>query len=97
MNVPDERQLIRRAIIDLTRNQRVSDRLQPEAVTRSLGLFGGSGLLDLVREEAVKLAQAGRIALYRKSSVADPDHLTGEYTIGNPYSGHTDDRDYNVS
>ena len=101
MYTPDQRQQIRNAIIDMTRHQRVNDRLRPEEVIRAVGASlqycGGPELPEAIREEAATLAQQGRIALYRKSSVADPGNITGAYTIGNPWSGNTDDRDYNIS
>lgn len=41
-------------------------------------------LLMPIRRAAVSLAQAGRLVIYRKGKIADPDDFRGVYRLGLP-------------
>jgi hypothetical protein len=41
-------------------------------------------LLMPIRRAAVRLAHAGRIVIYRKGKIADPDDFRGVYRLGLP-------------
>jgi hypothetical protein len=42
------------------------------------------GLLVPIRRTAVALAKAGRLVIYRKGKLADPDDFRGVYRLGLP-------------
>ncbi len=42
------------------------------------------GLLAPIRRAAVTLAQAGRLVVYRKGKIADPNNFRGVYRLGLP-------------
>jgi hypothetical protein len=42
------------------------------------------GYLDRVRETAVVMAKEGKIAIYRRGELADPDTFKGPYKLGLP-------------
>lgn len=61
--------------------------ISPEDVARALGgdhPEGWSPLMIPVRKAAVKLAQAGRLVIYRKGKPVAPDDFKGVYRLGLP-------------
>lgn len=61
--------------------------ISPEDVARALGgdhPDGWSPLMIPVRKVAVKLAQEGKVAIYRKGKPVAPDDFKGVYRLGLP-------------
>jgi len=63
-----------------------ADAAQAFADLRNEGPLGWRGHLQNVRTAAVKLAQAGRLVIYRKGKPADPLDFRGVYRLGAPRS-----------
>ncbi|WP_018964003.1 DUF3253 domain-containing protein [Ancylobacter sp. FA202] len=60
----------------------------PEDVARSVATGPDwQSLLPSVRRGALRLAQAGRLVLYRKGKPVDPSDLRGVYRVGLPSEG----------
>lgn len=60
----------------------------PEDVARSVAAGPDwQSLLPSVRRGALRLAQAGRLVLYRKGKPVDPSELRGVYRLGLPPEG----------
>jgi hypothetical protein len=56
------------------------------AVARGEGELGWRGHLQGVRAAAVRLADAGRLVIYRKGKPVDPHDFRGVYRLGAPNS-----------
>ncbi|MCK0210008.1 DUF3253 domain-containing protein [Starkeya koreensis] len=57
----------------------------PEEVARSLATGPDwQSLLPLVRRAAIRLAESGRLVIYRKGKPVDPADLRGVYRLGLP-------------
>ena len=52
------------------------------ALARGEGPLGWRSHLPRVRQAAVRLAEAGRIVIYRKGKPADPEDFRGVYRLG---------------
>ena len=59
-----------------------SDAAQAYAAARGEGPLGWRSHLPRVRQAAVRLAEAGRIVIYRKGKPADPHDFRGVYRLG---------------
>ena len=63
-----------------------TDAAQAFAAARGEGELGWRGHLQNVRRTAVRLAEAGRIVIYRKGKPVDPADFRGVYRLGTPRS-----------
>jgi hypothetical protein len=63
-----------------------TDAAQAYATTRGEDSLGWRSHLSQVRGAAVRLADAGRIVIYRKGKPADPHDFRGVYRLGLPRS-----------
>ena len=63
-----------------------TDAAQAFAAARGEGELGWRGHLQNVRRTAVRLAEAGRIVIYRKGKPVDPRDFRGVYRLGAPRS-----------
>jgi len=61
-----------------------SDAAQAFADRRGEGPLGWRSHLHHVREAAIRLAEVGRIVIYRKGKPADPHDFKGVYRLGPP-------------
>jgi uncharacterized protein DUF3253 len=59
---------------------------QAYAAARGEGELGWRAHLAQVRSAAIRLAEAGRIVIYRKGKPADPHDFRGVYRLGLPRS-----------
>jgi hypothetical protein len=62
-----------------------SDAAEAFAALRGEGELGGRAHLQDVRRAAVRLADAGRIVIYRKGKPVDPHDFRGVYRLGAPH------------
>ena len=62
------------------------DAAQAYAAARGEGPLAWRAYLSQVRGAAVRLAEAGRIVIYRKGKPADPHDFRGVYRLGPPRS-----------
>jgi hypothetical protein len=60
------------------------DAAQAYAVARGEGEMAWRGHLQSVRTAAVRLAEAGRLVIYRKGKPVDPRDFRGVYRLGAP-------------
>jgi hypothetical protein len=63
-----------------------TDAAQAYAAARGEDALGWRSHLSQVRAAAVRLAEAGRIVIYRKGKPADPHDFRGVYRLGLPRS-----------
>jgi len=63
-----------------------TDAAQAFAAARGEGELGWRAHLQDVRRTAVRLAEAGRIVIYRKGKPVDPREFRGVYRLGAPRS-----------
>jgi hypothetical protein len=63
-----------------------TDAAEAYAAARGAGALGWRAHLQGVRGAAVRLADAGRIVLYRKGKPVDPHDFRGVYRLGAPSS-----------
>ncbi len=63
-----------------------TDAAQAFAAARNEGELGWRSHLQAVRGSAVRLAEAGRIVIYRKGKPVDPHDFRGVYRLGAPRS-----------
>ncbi len=61
-----------------------TDAAQAFAAARGEGELGWRGHLQGVRAAAVRLAEAGRLVIYRKGKPVDPHDFRGVYRLGAP-------------
>jgi hypothetical protein len=61
-----------------------TDAAQAYAAARGEDALGWRAHLGGVRAAAVRLAEAGRLVIYRKSKPADPHDFRGVYLLGAP-------------
>ena len=61
-----------------------TDAAQAFATARGEGELAWRDYLNAVRREAVRLADAGRVVIYRKGKPADPHDFRGVYRLGAP-------------
>jgi hypothetical protein len=63
-----------------------TDAAEAFAAARGEGDMGWRGHLQSVRAAAVRLADAGRLVIYRKGKPVDPHDFRGVYRLGAPNS-----------
>ena len=61
-----------------------TDAAKAHAAARGEGELGWRSHLGEVRRAAVRLADAGRLVIYRKGKPADPHDFRGVYRLGSP-------------
>lgn len=79
-----ERRKIRETILELVNDRGVGKTICPSEVAKKMGLTDWRKLLKQVRSEAVALAKASEISIYRKGRAVDPDDFKGVYRLGLP-------------
>ncbi|MGU3494913.1 DUF3253 domain-containing protein [Xanthobacteraceae bacterium A53D] len=73
------------SILDLARAQPESKSIDPSTVARALAKDDNwQRVLPLVRRAAVRMAQEGRLVIYRKGKPVDPADFRGVYRLGIP-------------
>lgn len=73
------------AILDVASQPGAARTVTPEDVARSVATGPDwQSLLPSVRRGALRLAQAGRLVLYRKGKPVEPEELRGVYRVGLP-------------
>lgn len=76
---------VRDAILSLIADADAGRTVSPEDVARAVSATKWNKILVEVRAEAVRLAKAGEIAIYRKGKpVPDPEDFKGVYRLGPP-------------
>lgn len=76
------------AILALAGRPDAPKTIAPEEAARALASDADwQGLLPLVRRAAVRLAQSGRLVIYRKGKPVDPSDFRGVYRLGLPPGG----------
>lgn len=76
------------AILALARRPDAPKTIAPEEAARALASNADwQNLLPLVRRAAVRLAQSGRLVIYRKGKPVDPADFRGVYRLGLPPGG----------
>lgn len=76
------------AILALAGRPDAPKTIAPEEAARALASDPGwQNLLPLVRRAAVRLAQSGRLVIYRKGKPVDPSDFRGVYRLGLPPNG----------
>ncbi|MDF2621545.1 MAG: hypothetical protein K0S00_4204 [Xanthobacteraceae bacterium] len=76
------------AILALAGRPDAPKSIAPEEAARALASDADwQSLLPLVRRAAVRLAQSGRLVIYRKGKPVDPSDFRGVYRLGLPPDG----------
>ncbi len=76
------------AILALAGRPDAPKSIAPEEAARALASDADwQSLLPLVRRAAVRLAQSGRLVIYRKGKPVDPSDFRGVYRLGLPPGG----------
>ncbi|MEM9667317.1 MAG: DUF3253 domain-containing protein [Pseudomonadota bacterium] len=75
---------VRDAILSLVEARGVGKTICPTEAAKSVSEESWRKVLKDVRAEAVRLAKAGKISIYRKGRQADPDTFKGVYRLGLP-------------
>lgn len=75
---------IRQAILHLVDERGVGKTICPSEAARAVSADGWRNLMTGVRAEAVRLAEAGEISIFRKGKPVDPQTFKGVYRLGRP-------------
>ena len=75
---------VRDAILALVNERGVGKSIDPAEAARAVSQLHWQKLIRDVRAEAVRLALAGQIAIYRKGKPVDPENFKGVYRLGLP-------------
>lgn len=75
---------VREAILTLVNERGAEKTICPTEAARVVSEDKWRRALTDVRAEAVRLAKAGEIAIYRKGKPVDPDAFKGVYRLGLP-------------
>ena len=78
--------LARTAILALVTERGVGKTICPTEAARAVSEDRWRKALNDVRAEAIRLAKAGEIVIYRKGKPVDPDTFKGVYRLGLPQS-----------
>lgn len=82
---------VEEAILTVAGRPGAARTVTPEEVARSVTTGPDwQSLLPSVRRGALRLAQSGRLVLYRKGKPVDPSELRGVYRLGLPAAGDSD-------
>lgn len=76
--------LVRDAILGLVAERGEGKTICPTEAARAVSEAHWRKLLPDVRAEAVRLAESGKIAIYRKGKPVDPTDFKGVYRLGLP-------------
>ncbi len=76
---------VRDAILDLVEARGQGKTICPTEAARRVSETAWRKVLPDVRAEAVRLATAGDIMIYRKGRVVDPHDFKGVYRLGLPF------------
>jgi hypothetical protein len=88
---PDSTSALEEAILTLCRADSSArticptDAAKAHAAQRGEGELGWRGHISEVRRAAVRLAEAGRLVIYRKGKPVDPRDFRGVYRLGLPH------------
>ena len=80
--VRDAKNPVRAAILMLVRDCAPGKTIGPEQAAKAVSAENWNRLLKDVRAEAVRMAVAGEIAIYRKGKPVDPTDFKGVYRLG---------------
>lgn len=75
---------VREAILSLVHARGAGKTICPSEAARAVSEEKWRTVLKEVRGEAVRLARAGKIVIYRKGKPVDPDDFKGVYRLGLP-------------
>ncbi|MEO0981376.1 MAG: DUF3253 domain-containing protein [Pseudomonadota bacterium] len=75
---------VRTAILELIAARGAGKTICPTEAAKAVSEAKWRALLPHVRAEAVRLAQAGALAIYRKGKPVDPERFKGVYRLGLP-------------
>ena len=75
---------VRAAILELIAARGPGKTICPSEAARAVSADMWRRLMPDVRAEAVRLARAGEIAIYRKGRPVDPESFKGVYRLGRP-------------
>lgn len=78
--------LARTAILALVTERGAGKTICPTEAARAVSEDRWRKALNDVRAEAIRLAKAGEIVIYRKGKPVDPDTFKGVYRLGLPQS-----------
>lgn len=83
---PTSKNPFREAILEqiAQRDARDGRTISPEDAARAVSAQHWHKLLKDVKAEAIRMAQAGEIAIYRKGKPVDPTDFKGVYRLGKP-------------
>lgn len=84
MSQDDSANPVREAILNLVNERGTDKTICPTEAARAVSEDKWRRALTDVRAEAVRLAKAGEIAIYRKGKPVDPDAFKGVYRLGLP-------------
>lgn len=87
MNEDGPKNPVREAILSLVEARGPGKTICPTEAAREVSEEKWRRALQDVRAEAVRLAKAGDIAIYRKGKPVDPDSFKGVYRLGLPGKG----------
>lgn len=76
------RNQIRDAILELVTARGAGKTICPSEAARKVSATRWQKLMGDVRAEAVRLAKAGEISIYRKGKPVDPETFKGVYRLG---------------
>ena len=75
---------VREAILDLVAERGIGKTICPTEAAQRVSADNWRRVLKDVRAEAIRLAKAGEISIYRKGVATDPDTFKGVYRLGLP-------------
>ncbi|MEM7766664.1 MAG: DUF3253 domain-containing protein [Pseudomonadota bacterium] len=78
------RKPVHAAILELVEVRGIGKTICPTEAAKVVSPANWRSVLPEVRAEAVRLAKAGTIAIYRKGRAVDPDGFKGVYRLGLP-------------
>ena len=78
---------VRDAILNLVAERGSGKTICPTDAAKAVSETSWRRLLPHVRAEAIRLAEAGRIAIFRKGKPVDPQDFKGVYRLGLPPEG----------
>jgi hypothetical protein len=87
---PDSAKTLEETILSLCAAQKPGGTINPTDAAQAFALLRGEGALGWrlhlqeVRRAAVRLAEHGKIVIYRKGKPVDPNDFRGVYRLGAP-------------
>jgi len=75
---------VREAILATIDEAKDGRTVSPEDVARTVSDKNWNKVIPHVKAEAVRMAKAGEIAIYRKGKPVDPDNFKGVWRVGRP-------------